>query len=298
MNFFKKSVLFFAVASFAFCAYAADSKLPNVVLSGSDLIKPLIEPTLLDLAKKNGVKFDINMNGTYAVLKDLATKDFDVAVVAVPKGQKIPDGLIALPFAYQAAMVVVNISNPIDEISTDSLRRIYSRVNSNRFETWEQLGIRHAGLRNVLPVVTGYSDGVIVELFKYSCFDGDELGDWVNIRKNSDEVSSNIRVNNAAIGVVGRVYDKNMLKVLSVSDSKGAGAYRYAFTPNQETLFNGDYPMSLNFYVVFQKKNSKKVKQVVNILMSDAIAKQLDKSGMFSAPKNSRKKSLFELDIL
>ena len=98
--------------------------------------------------------------------------------------------------------------------------------------------------------------------------------------------------------MVGRVYDKNMVKILSVSDSSSGGNYRYSFLPNQASVFNGDYPMTLSYYIVFKRENAKKVKKLVSILLGSSIADKLDAKGFFSAPPESRKKSLFELDIL
>lgn len=301
----KIAISLFCVLPFFLCAKASDTKAPPsagggeaIVLKGSDIVVPAIGDVLKETAKNENIKLVLDMKGTYPLLREDSPEDFDIAVVAVPKGMKLPGGLVAFPFAYQAAIVVVNASNPLDEISTDSLRRIYSNVGTNRIETWDQVGVRYAGLRNILPMVTSYSDGICTELFKYTCLDGEILGEWVAVMKDSSAVLSDVRVNNSAIGVVGKVYDRNTVKVLSVSDSKSGGNYRYAFPPNQTAIFNGDYPLTLSFYVVLKKDKAKKVKKLVNVLLGKAVANKLDMSGFFSAPSESRKKSLFELDIL
>ena len=303
MNF--KLAVTAALSVLSLCAYGEPAKKPSesgqpagIVLKGSDIVKPAIEDALMELAKRERISLSLDMRGTYPLLREDSPEPFDAAVVAVPKGGKLPSDLVVIPFAYQVAMVVVNAANPIEEISTDTLRKIYSKVSSGRIESWSQVGVRYAGLRNILALITGYSDGIYVELFKNSSFDGGELGDWVTMMKDSSEVLSNVRVNNSAIGIVGRVYDKNMVKILSVSDSSSGGNYRYSFLPNQASVFNGDYPMTLSYYIVFKRENAKKVKKLVSILLGSQIADRLDAKGFFSAPPESRKKSLFELDIL
>lgn len=69
-----------------------------------------------------------------------------------------------------------------------------------------------------------------------------------------------VRANNSAIAVVGKLTDKNMLKVLGVSNSDGGKTGNYAFKPDINSIFNGDYPMVLPFYVVCQKDKIAKAK--------------------------------------
>lgn len=297
---FTKLAVLLATLAFSFSAVSAEkSKVENskdatVVLSGSDIITPSIQKVLLDAVKLNNNSLELNMRGTYPVLKPNA--DFDIAIVAVPKGKKIPEGLIAIPFAYKAAIVVVNSSNPLDEISLDNLARIYSRSALGEYDSWEQVGVRHSGFRGITALCVGHSADVVAELLKYSCFDGGEFSANVNLTKTSADATANVRATNSAIAVVGNLEYSSATKVLSVSDTKRS-AGRYAFPPNQDTLFNGDYPMALNFYIVYHKKNAQKVKNIASILLSDAVAKALEKGGFFSVPKNSRKKSLFDLTL-
>ena len=119
-----------------------------------------------DGAKKNNLDVAIKMDGTYSALESLANGSSEIAIVAMPRGRKLPDGLVALPFAYQAAVVVVNSVNPIEEITTKQLFDIYSIAAKNRAETWQQLGVKNIGLRNIAPITTNLSDNVVVELFK------------------------------------------------------------------------------------------------------------------------------------
>ena len=100
----------------------ADNK---ITLAGSDLLKPVVADAVQSIAKKNGAIVEVDMEGTYSAYDKLAKGTADIAIIALPRTHKLPEGLVALPFAYQAAVVVVNSANPIEEISTKQLSDIW-----------------------------------------------------------------------------------------------------------------------------------------------------------------------------
>ncbi len=294
MNIYKKLLCISA----ALIAFASTSTAEKIKLVGSDLIEPCISDTLKSISKKNNVDVEINMTGTYSAYDDLKSGKADIAIVALPRSQKLPEGLTAIPFAYQAAIIIVNTANPIEEITTKQLADIYSIATNSRTETWQQLGIKNIGLKNIMPITTSLSDNVVVELFKYTAIDGMNIGQWVNIAENKRAIYNLIKANNAAIAVIGKPdkSDTSLVKVISVAKTT-EGQKNYAFKPDRENIANGDYALSLPFYIVFNKNNEKKIKALAKILLSDDIANKIDNTDFFSATKNSRKKSIFDLDI-
>lgn len=271
----------------------------KITFTGSDLIRGVVENEIKTAAKKNNLDVAIKMDGTYTALESLADGKSEIAIVAMPRGRKLPDGLVALPFAYQAAVVVVNTVNPIEEITTKQLADIYSIAAKNRAETWQQLGVKNIGLRNITPITTNLSDNVVVELFKYTAMDGTNIGQWVHVADNKASIYNMIKSNNSAIAIIGKLDgdNGNLIKVVSVAKPEDNATKAYAFKPDRENIFNGDYPMTLPFYIVFKKENVKKVKVLAKFLLEDDIANKVDKTDFFSAPSSSRKKSIFNLDI-
>ena len=53
------------------------------------------------------------------------------------------------PFAYDVAVIVVNDSNPIDEISVAQLRGIFGSNEEFNLNTWGELGLSGWGSRNI-----------------------------------------------------------------------------------------------------------------------------------------------------
>ncbi len=278
---------------------AASSAAEKITLTGSDLLKSIIANEIESIAKKNNIGVAINMNGTYAAFDDIKSGKSEIAIVALPRGHKMPEGLTAFPFAYQAAIVIVNNVNPLEEITTKQLSSIYSIAAKPRVETWQQLGVKNIGLRNIVPITTSLSDNVVVELFKYTAMNGTNIGQWVHVAENKPSIYNMIKGNNSAIGVIGKLDpgNNNLIKIVSVAKPNEETNKSYAFKPDRENIFNGDYPLTLPFYLVFKKENIDKIRPIAKILLGDAIADKIDKSDFFSAPSSSRKKSIFNLDI-
>ncbi len=267
-----------------------------VMVMGSDLIAPQIEAKLKELAKKQNIDIKCDFSGSNDAAKAISDGSADIAILAVPPGMNTPESTIKMPIAFHAALVIVNTINPLEEISTAQLKGIYSKNADPRIELWRQLNVKNIGLRNVMPLITSLSDNVIVELFKYCAMDSTNIGPWVNIIDKKQDIFNMIKANNSAIAIVGKLRDKNMIKILAVSKSKD-GKNSYAFRPDINSFLNADYPLTLPFYIVLKKEKLEKVKEVAQILLGDDIAELIDASDFYSAPKNSREKSIFDLDI-
>ena len=288
----KKSSILAAVAVFAASVLTAQT----LRLGGSDILRPVVADEVAKLSKSAGLDVSVDMRGTYLALPEILDGKSDVAIIVLPAGRKLPDGLRAFPFAFQAAVVVVNDVNPIEEISTKQLFDIYSRKAEPRAESWRQIGVSDVSLRDIMAISTSFSDNMVIELFKNSALDGSNLGTWVNMIPKKQDILNTIKTNNSAIAVVAKASTGDMMKVLPVSKSSG-GSKSYAYKPDVESVSSGDYPMTLPFYIVFKPENQAKVKPLVKILLGEKIAKCLDDSDFYSAPENSRKKSIFELDL-
>ena len=284
-------------ASAALLAIAAQAA-ETVTIVGSDILGDKIKAPLAAALKKQGISANIEMKGSFTAADALKNAKADAAIIAVPRGEKKPEGLVLFPFAYHIASIAVNVANPIEEISTSQLAKIYSKSASPRVDTWQALDVGNASLKNIMPITTSFSDSLVVELFKYGALKSAGLGQWVNVAKSPAEALSMLRANNSAIAVVGKVVDTSMIKILAISSDSDGGANRYAFRPDRDNNFNGDYPLSLSFYIAVEKGDACRLKPLLTTLLSDEIAAVIDADNFMSAPKNSRKKSIFELDIL
>lgn len=284
------AALFFSCISMAFGTQ-------QVRIVGSDILWNQIKAPMQSLLKNEGHSTSINMKGSFTAIEELKNDKADIAIVAIPRAEKKPDGVVLFPIAYHAAYIAVNVANPIEEIATTQLYNIYSKLAAPRLDTWQALNVGNSSLKNIMAITTSLSDSLIVELFKYSALKSTGLGAWVNIAKSSSEALSILRANNSAIAVLGKVEDTSMIKILAISADEENGTNKYAFRPDKDNIFNGDYPLTLAFYIAVEKSKIAKFRPLLKTLLDDSVASIIDATNFISAPKNSRKKSIFELDI-
>lgn len=283
--------IFLTLVTFFICAQAG-AQATKIV--GSDVVGPVLMRAVGASMKKSNLTAEPLFTGTRTGVEDLSKGLADICIIAVPKGGAMPEGVITVPICHQAAVVIVNNQNPIEEISFDTLMGIYGKSANPRIESWVEVSKSAASLRTIFPVVTNFMDNLVVELFKYSVLKGDDLGPWVNVSKSRMDAFNTVKTNNLAVSIVGKPEANAVYKVLSVS----TGAGQFAFKPTAETIHTGDYPMVLNFYLAFKKENYAKLKLIVASFLSDETAKSIDAGDFYSVPQNYRKRSILELDIM
>ena len=264
-----------------------------IKIVGSDIVGEKISKEIATQADLIGAKCSIEMNGSRDGLNDVKAGRADIAIVAIPDSKSFPEGLSAVPFAHQIATIIVNSQNPIDELSFQQLRQIFGSMGEQT-DTWSNLGLKNTiSLRNIYALSTGFKDNIAVELFKNKCLGGENISESVNFKENSAQVIEIIKTTSNAIAIVNVAPDSPSLKTLAISqDTKSQ-----PFKPTSENVQNGDYPLTLPFYLVFDKKNIKNLRPILQILLSDNIAKSIDDGNLVSAPKNFRKSYSLELDI-
>lgn len=291
----KKFLKHFAPLLLLFAFAAASLAGAPVKLSGSDIIGEKIEKELKASAANLGLELDVSMNGSRDGLDLLKKGQTDIAIIAIPRGQPIPEGFVLVPYAHQIAAIVVNNENPLEELSLLQLRQIFSS-QGEKVDSWEKFGLNTANIiRNIYPLSLPLSENLALELFKNTCLDNANISSNVDVRKSSAEVLNILKSTTNAIGIIGSIPPEGV-KVLAVSDTLDNNK-RQAFRPTLENIQNGDYPIVLPFYIAYKKEKVKDLKPLLQILLSDGIAKVIDDGGLTASPKSFRKSYSLELDI-
>lgn len=294
IRFMKNFSFRYAFAAF-FCFAASLAFAQNPVrIVGSDIVGDKISKEILAQSNLIGSKCVVEMNGSRDGLNHLKAGKADIAIVAILDSDQFPEGFAAVPFAHQIATIIVNSQNPIEEITIPQLRQIYGSTGEQT-DTWSNLGLNNTiSLRNIYALSTSFLDNIAVELFKNKCLNGENISDSVDFKENFEQVVKVIKSTTNAIAIVNVAPDNPNIKTLAVAQG---GAKPHPFKPTSENVQNGDYPLALHFYLGFDKKNIKKLRPILQMLLSDNIAKSIDKGYLVSAPKNFRKSYSLELDI-
>ncbi|WPJ97476.1 substrate-binding domain-containing protein [Coraliomargarita algicola] len=267
----------------------------EIRIAASDLLAEYIEAPLEAYGSEYDMTFAINSIGSLPALDRLRSDEIDLAIVAVPEGTEVPREEFSIyPFAYDVAVVAVNESNPIDEISLSHLGGIFGANEEFNFNTWGELGLSGWGSRNIKPLAGTSEESIALELFKYSVFKGGAMKPSVAMVKDT-EIEDLLRSDAASIAILSRMPTKSGVKVLMVSSGSDSDAP--AFGPSDDNVHYGDYPIRLSFYIAYNKRDAEKLRKVIRELFDDEVAESLRSNDLIALPDTVRRKLLIDLDL-
>ena len=273
----------------------ANVQAEEVRLAVSDLLADYILAPLKVYGTENDTTFVVDSIGSLPALDRLRSDEIDLAIVAVPEGDELPrDEFNIYPFAYDVAVIVVNDSNPIDEISVARLGGIFGSNEELNLNTWGELGLSGWGSRNIKALAGTNDKSIALELFKHSIFKGGGLKPNVSIVKDT-EIEDLIGSDVASIAILSRMPENSNIKVLMVSS--GGDTYAPAFGPTDDNVHYGDYPIRLTFYILYNARDDVKLRSTIRELLNDEVATSLRANDFIALPDTLRRKFLIDLDL-
>lgn len=284
---FGKALLLISIGAFS------TAQAEEIRIAASDLLADYIVAPLDAYSLEEGVDFKVESIGSIPALDRLRSDEIDLAIIAVPQGTEVPSGEFnAYPFAYDVAVVVVNESNPINEVSIGHLGGIFGTNEEYSFNTWGDLGLSGWRSRNIKPLVGTSEESIVLELFKYTVFKRGGMKPGVAMVR-ADEVEDLLGSDAAAVALLSNPPKSGKSKVLLVSESDGAPA----FGPSDDNIHYGDYPIRLAFYIIYNGRDDAKLSQVIRLLFDDEVASALRENDLVALPDTVRRKLLIDLDL-
>ncbi len=153
--------------------------------------------------------------------------------------------LVYVPIGLEGFVFFVNENNPVDSLTTDQIRKIYS----GEYKNWSDVG----GTKRVINPVTRLQGSGSQTMFE--AFMGD-----TKIGKKSP-----LAITGGSIGFSFRYYmdgivENDSVKMLSVN-----GVY-----PSAENIQNKSYPIVAQFYAIYRADNdNKNIPLLIDWLLSD-----------------------------
>tara|TARA_B110000285_G_scaffold112533_1_gene127719 strand:+ start:572 stop:1438 length:867 start_codon:yes stop_codon:yes gene_type:complete len=265
----------------------------QVRIAASDLLADFITEPLQAHGEEHSIEFKVDSIGSLPALERLRSDEIDLAIIAVPEDTDVPrDEFRVFPFAYDIAVIAVNQSNPINEISLASLGGIFGSNEEYNYTTWGDLGLSGWGSRSIKTVVGQNNKSISLELFKYSVLRGGHMKTTVAAVKDS-EVEGLLLSDAAAIAILPRLPKSKKVKALMISSEVDGPA----FSPTDDNVHYGDYPIRLAFYVVYKERDEARAKEVLRVMLGDDLAASLRDNNLFALPDTVRRKWTIDLDL-
>ena len=204
---------------------------------------------LAELGRQEIYQNYVSCHGTDLAYTKLISGDADIIFVASPsrKQEELAREkgveLIFTPIGKEGFVFFVNPANPVDDVTIDQLRGIYS----GEITLWSELGAE--GMGKIIPYQRNEGSGSQTALLRWIMQDTPPMepetetaiGGMLDI---VERVASYKNLNRA-LGYSFRFYVTELLKDLDVKLLKIDG-----IAPTAENIESGAYPLSGNFYAV------------------------------------------------
>ena len=267
----------------------------EIRIAVSDLLEEYIGEPLHVYGSENDTTLVIDSIGSLPALDRLRSDEIDLAIVAIPERDEVPHNEFNIyPFAYDVAVLVVNDSNPIDEISVAQLGGIFGSDEELNLNNWGEFGLSGWGSRDIKAFVGTNDKSIALELFKHSIFKAGGMKPSVSMAKET-EIENLIGSDAASIAIISRMPENSNIKTLMLSSD--SDTYAPAFGPTEDNVYYGDYPIRLAFYLVYNLRDDVKLRPIIRELLNDEVATILRANDFIALPDTVRRKFLIDLDL-
>ena len=245
-------------------------------LNGAYALYPIYAAMAQGMYPRSAVE-QVRTGGSDVIYDELLNGRQDLVFALAPSKQQQEDAEKAgleyelTPFCKDAFVFYVNAKNPVDNLTTEQIRGIYS----GRITDWKEVGAPSS--TKIIPFQRNEGSGSQTTLQKLMGdtpimppLKEDRLGGMGDIIHDT----ANYRNYRAALGFSFRFYSTEMLrndqiKLLSVD----------GVAPTVENIRNGSYPLVATAYMVTARPRSENVRKIVDFMLSPEGQKLVEDTG-------------------
>lgn len=239
------------------------------VVDGAAALYPVFSAFVDSLYPEDSVSFEnggfsaeskLRYSNTRGAYKSVVDGTADVVFCAKPSKEQSDYAkekgveLEFVPVSYEAFVFIVNKNNPVDNLTTEQVRDIYSGKITN----WSKVGGNN---RTIDALQRNEGSGSQTAMLSF-------MGD-VPMKRNI------MCLTGSAIGFSFRYYVEGIVENSDVKMLSLNGVY-----PDKENISNGSYPIVGNLYAVYNKANDNpNIPIFIDWILSEEGQKIVEKSG-------------------
>lgn len=267
INLLMTSVL--CVGILAGCGSKETSATTNLSVStdGSTSMEKVIGSLGEVFQEETGISFTYNPTGSGSGIKAVSEGRCDIGLSSRDlKAEEAESGLTATVLAYDGIAIIVNPENPVEDLSSETLAKIYTGEITN----WSEVGGSDAEIVLIgREAGSGTRDG-------FESITGTE--DACNYRQeltSTGDVITTVSQNPGAVGYASLASVKDSVKVVSID----------GVAPSEETIKDGSYVVQRPFVLVTKTEEalSEGAKEFFDYITSEAAVEIISGAGVVAA---------------
>lgn len=221
----------------------------------------LYEPSDITFINNNFTEDSkLQLSNTSGAYKRIVDGTSDIGLLAKPSdkqeeyAQSKGVDFVLTPIGYESFVFLLNKKNPIDSLTVDQIKGIYTGEYSN----WKELGGNN---KQIIPIQRAENSG---SQTAFASFMG-----------GTDTIKRPLNIFGSAIGYSFRYYVDDVVKNSDVKMVSLNGVY-----PSKENVQNKKYPIVSNFYAVTSSKNTNpNVQKVLDWIVGETAQQIIDETG-------------------
>lgn len=268
----------------------------EITVGGSDLLAPLLAPTVKEFNRDNPSPLTLKLNGTLSAVADLQADRTAVAILAQkPGAAPLEAGLQQVPLAYATVYFAVPSGSAVKQLTLDQVASIFgSNAGTAEARRWADLGFTGAwSARGILPHALVAPRSLSLDLFRHTVLRTTELRSSLVTHAGWPQFAAQFSADEGAIALLSGAPPADAK--MSLVSLAGAGQAT-AIAPTPESIHAGTYPLRLPFVLVFKSARRAEVFEALRFLLSEEIADALTAGELVAVPREARNAALFELE--
>lgn len=231
----------------------------RITVVGSSTLLPIIQAASEEYAKENKeAKVDVQGGGSSVGIESIIN---DTAAIGMtsrePTDEELAKGLVKTAIAIDAIAIIVNPDNPVDDLTSEQTRKIFSGEISN----WRTVG----GKDEEIILVNRDEASGTREAFAKLLMGKEDFLKKAIIQPGSGQVRSVVGGTPEAIGYLSRGYVDKEVKVVALDGVR----------PSIATIKNGSYSLSRTLYLVTKGKPKGITKNFIDFVLSPAVQHEI-----------------------
>jgi ABC-type phosphate transport system substrate-binding protein len=235
------------------------------------------------------------LKGSLLGQHSLESGETDLVILTLPRENPPTAGFLALPFAFEVTRVVVNEASPVQELTLTQLQSVFAQASGAASDTtWGVIGGQGSWqTRQITLHAVRDRDHLNLELFRSIVMGSREMKVKVQFWGSPDDMIAAIAEDNTAMGLLP--VEENHPQVRSLFLAMNEDSQAYNATP--QSVYYGDYPLRLAFYVVANPSRGPAVSEIVRFLYSPEVSELLQANGYQPVPETERRQYQMDLDL-
>lgn len=247
-------ILFAVLLLFSNLIFASES----LIIQGSSTVLPIVQKAAEVYMEKNpDVNISVRGGGSGTGIAALLDNVIDIAnssrfIKDEEVQSALSKGIYPVPhrIAIDGIAVVIHPDNPVDDLSMEEIKKIYTGEITN----WKEVG----GPDRQIVVISRDSSSGTFEVFEEIVLEGEKVTAGALLQTTNGGVINVVTSTKGAIGYVGLGYLSPALKAVKVN----------GVSPSKETIISGQFPIARPLFIFTNGWPEGKTADFINFILS------------------------------